>query len=145
MKSFRLDEDTCYTLEAIAEEFDASQADVIAIAVEWLCNSGAKEAIADMKYKNTYKGYRAFKEAACSDGEIRSKIRTSNHLGIAPMTRPALKPFQQYELDSFLGDFASEYDIEAIIEDATTLDYKSGKRYWKQNIDLNEICAEHEK
>lgn len=52
--------------------------------------------------------------------------------------------FQPYELDAFLGDHIGDYDIDGIIAEATELDYEDGNRYWKEEIDLNEICERHE-
>lgn len=50
--------------------------------------------------------------------------------------------FQQYELDAYLGDFAKDYDIGAIIDEATVI--VGGNRYWKSDVDLGEICERHE-
>ena len=54
------------------------------------------------------------------------------------------KPFERYELDVFLGDFANDFDIDAIIDEATEIDGR-GNRVWRDNIDLNEICARHDR
>lgn len=54
------------------------------------------------------------------------------------------KPFEQYELDAYLGDFADDFDIDAIIDEATEVDYRTGNRYWRDGIDLAEICARHD-
>lgn len=51
--------------------------------------------------------------------------------------------FEAYELDAFLGEFISEFDVDAIIDDATYI--KGGKRYWKNGIDINDICKKHER
>lgn len=51
-------------------------------------------------------------------------------------------PFEMYELEAFLGDFASDYDIAAIIDDATAIDYSNGNRYWL-GVDLAEVCEQH--
>lgn len=54
--------------------------------------------------------------------------------------------FQQYELDDLLGEFADDYDVDGIVEDATEMDYKTGNRYWVVNDDeLNAIIEAHEK
>lgn len=53
--------------------------------------------------------------------------------------------FEINELESYLGDFVEDYDIEAIIDEATEIDYSTGKRYWKNDIDLAEICERNEK
>ena len=53
--------------------------------------------------------------------------------------------FEQYELDAYLGEFAEDLDIEAIIDEATEIDYRTGNRYWKDGIDLAEICERNEK
>ena len=49
-----------------------------------------------------------------------------------------------YELEAFLGGYASDFDVNAIIEEATVVD-GSGNRYWKEGIDLNGICRRNER
>ncbi len=51
--------------------------------------------------------------------------------------------FQQYELDAYLGDFAGDFDVEAILDEATEVD-ADGNRFWKDGIDLAEICERHD-
>ena len=51
--------------------------------------------------------------------------------------------FQQYELDAYLGDFVNDFDVDAIIDEATNFD-PDGNRYWKDDIDLAEICQRHD-
>lgn len=60
------------------------------------------------------------------------------------MTTTTNNLFQQYELDAFLGEHKDSFDIEAIIDEATEIDYRTGDRYWAEGIDLAEICAKHE-
>ena len=48
--------------------------------------------------------------------------------------------FQEYQLDSFLGDSPDDYDIDAIIDEATYIDYQNGNRYWRDDMDLNDIA-----
>ena len=55
------------------------------------------------------------------------------------------KIYQDYELDAYLGEHAEDFDREAIIDEATEIDYRTGNRYWKEDIDLNEICQRHKK
>lgn len=57
---------------------------------------------------------------------------------------PKRKPFEDYELEAYLGDFISDYDYDSIVEDSTFIDYSTGNRYWKDGIDLAEICAKHD-
>lgn len=52
--------------------------------------------------------------------------------------------FEQYELDAFLGDHAGDYDVDAIVEEATYVDYSDGNRYWAEGIDLADVCARHD-
>lgn len=54
------------------------------------------------------------------------------------------KPFEQYELDAYLGDFADDFDVDAILDEATEVDPRTGNRYWKESIDLAEICRRHD-
>lgn len=51
--------------------------------------------------------------------------------------------FQQYELDAYLGDFVGDFDVKAILEESTEIG-PDGNRYWKNGIDLAEICARHD-
>lgn len=46
------------------------------------------------------------------------------------------------ELESFIGDCIEEYDIDAIVDVVTEIDYSSNKRYWKDisEAELFEIC-----
>ena len=53
--------------------------------------------------------------------------------------------FDYYELEAYLGEFACDYDIDAIIDDATVIDYETGNRFWKDDIDLASICEAHYK
>lgn len=45
--------------------------------------------------------------------------------------------FQRYELEAFLGDYVDDYDVDAIIEEVTAVNYKDGNRYW--TVDANEL------
>ena len=54
------------------------------------------------------------------------------------------KPFERHELDSYLGDFAEDFDVDAILEEATVVDPRTGNRYWREGIDLAEICQRHD-
>lgn len=47
--------------------------------------------------------------------------------------------FQMHELEAFLGE-PEDFDVEAIVEEATFIDYATGDRIWRADIDLNEIC-----
>ena len=38
------------------------------------------------------------------------------------------------ELAAYLGDFVDDYDIDAIVEEATEIDYSNGNRYWIEDI-----------
>ena len=51
--------------------------------------------------------------------------------------------FQQYELDAYLGDFADDFDVDAILEEATEIG-PDGNRYWREDIDLAAICEQHD-
>lgn len=53
--------------------------------------------------------------------------------------------FEMHELESYLGEFADDFDIDAILDDATVVNPYDGNRYWRVNIDLAEICRNHEK
>lgn len=53
--------------------------------------------------------------------------------------------FDYYELEAYLGEWTYQYDMDAIIDDATVVDYETGDRFWKDDIDLWEICEAHYK
>ena len=53
--------------------------------------------------------------------------------------------YQEYELEAYLGESIDDFDIEAIVDEATEIDYSDGNRYWKEGIDLAEICAKHDR
>lgn len=52
--------------------------------------------------------------------------------------------FQMYELEAYLGDYVEDFDVDAIIDEATEIDYSDGNRYWIEGIDLNEIAMRHD-
>ena len=52
--------------------------------------------------------------------------------------------FQMCQLEAYLGEYADDFDIDAIVEDATVVDYRTGNRYWRDDIDLNEIAQRHD-
>ena len=49
--------------------------------------------------------------------------------------------FEMYELEAFLGEFVSDFDVDAIIDDATYIE--DGNRFWIEGIDLDAICERH--
>lgn len=51
--------------------------------------------------------------------------------------------YQPYELESYLGDYIDDYDLDAIVNDATEIDYLTNDRYWIDDIDLAEIVDRH--
>jgi len=56
-----------------------------------------------------------------------------------------VRQFQQYELDALLGDSADDFDVDAIIADATRACH-DGNRYWvAEGDELNAIIAANEK
>lgn len=58
--------------------------------------------------------------------------------------RKTRKPFEMHELEAYLGDFADDFNVESILEEATEIDYRTGNRYWRDGIDLAEICQRHD-
>lgn len=56
---------------------------------------------------------------------------------------PDSRIFQQYELDAYLGDFSGDFDVDAILAEATEV-RPDGNRYWKEDVDLAEICERHD-
>ena len=53
--------------------------------------------------------------------------------------------YQEHELLAYLGDYADDFDLDAIRDEATEIDYRTGKTYWREGVDLNEIARKHEK
>lgn len=60
------------------------------------------------------------------------------------ITEDQEKLFEMDELESFLGENLLDFDIDAIIEEATYVNPRSGNRYWKPGIDLSEIALKHD-
>ena len=58
--------------------------------------------------------------------------------------RSQRRPFEMYELEAYLGDFAGDFDVDAIVDEATYVDPRTGNRYWREGVDLNEVCARHD-
>lgn len=52
--------------------------------------------------------------------------------------------FQYCGLESFLGEYIDDFDVAAIIEEATEIDPRTGNRYWLDDIDLAAIAARHD-
>ena len=52
--------------------------------------------------------------------------------------------YQEHELEAYLGENADDFDVEAIVDEATEIDYSTGNRVWKDGIDLAEICGRHD-
>lgn len=53
--------------------------------------------------------------------------------------------FQMHELEAFLGEYIDDFDIDAIIDEATETSNKDGNRYWKVDAgELAEIAAKHD-
>lgn len=52
--------------------------------------------------------------------------------------------YQRAELDAYLGDYSDDYDVDAIEAEATEYDPKTGRRTWRPNVDLWEVCERHE-
>lgn len=49
--------------------------------------------------------------------------------------------FEMYELEAFIGsENLDDFDIDAIVDEATEVDYRTGNRVWKEGIDLSDIC-----
>lgn len=55
-----------------------------------------------------------------------------------------MEMFTESGLEAFLGDFSDAFDVDAFIDEATEIDYRTGNRYWRDDVDLNEICARHD-
>lgn len=73
--------------------------------------------------------------------ECAQQYETDTHLAYAE----AVKQFEQCELDALLGDFKDDFDVDAIIEEATRV-CDDGNRYWTaEGEELNEIIRMCEK
>lgn len=49
-----------------------------------------------------------------------------------------------YELEAYLGENMGDFDIDAIIDESTFVNPRSGNRYWKPGVDLSEIALKHD-
>ena len=56
----------------------------------------------------------------------------------------ARRLYQRYELDAYLGDYVGDYDADAIEDEATEINPRTGIRYWREDIDLDAIAAAHD-
>lgn len=55
------------------------------------------------------------------------------------------EPYERYVLESYLGEYVDEFDVDAIEEEVTKFDFKTGKRIWRdEDIDLDEICQKYD-
>ena len=52
------------------------------------------------------------------------------------------EPYSRYELLAYLGECTSDYDVDAIEDEAT--EWHDCELYWRHGIDLWEICERHE-
>lgn len=54
--------------------------------------------------------------------------------------------YQRYELEAYLGDYADDYDVDAIEAEATEHDPRTGRTVWTPEAvrDLWSICERHE-
>jgi hypothetical protein len=46
---------------------------------------------------------------------------------------------------SYFGEFAEDFDLDAIFDEATEIDPRTGNRYWKDDVDFEEVVARHQK
>lgn len=56
--------------------------------------------------------------------------------------------YERHVLEAYLGEYAGEFDIDAIEAEATLVSYDTytmGRRYWRDDIDLDEIVRKHDK
>lgn len=54
------------------------------------------------------------------------------------------KLFEMYELEAYMGDYADDFDVEAIIDEATYVD-ANGNRRWRADVTIDEIVAKYDK
>lgn len=40
--------------------------------------------------------------------------------------------YQAHEIEALLGDYAGDYDIEALVDEITEVDYRTGNRYYTE-------------
>ena len=53
--------------------------------------------------------------------------------------------YQRHELEAYIGsENLGDFDIDAIEAEATEIDYRTGNRIWKEDVDLAEICGAHD-
>lgn len=73
-------------------------------------------------------------------------ITDDNGYPIPACILPEPTVFQLHVLEAYLGEYASHYDVDSIIAEATYCDYKRGVIYWVSDDSdfLGAICEKHE-
>lgn len=76
---------------------------------------------------------------------IEAESATETHLPYAE--RVERKAYQRAELEAFLGEYVDAYDVDAIEDEATEYDPKTGAQLWTPEAvsDLMSICERHER
>ena len=52
--------------------------------------------------------------------------------------------FEECNFIAYFGGYEDDFDLDAIRDEATEIDYRTGNRYWKDDIDFEEIVARHQ-
>lgn len=54
--------------------------------------------------------------------------------------------YHRYDLEALLGDFVDDYDVDAIEDEVTWMDYATMNRYWRDidEAEIVDIISKHE-
>lgn len=52
--------------------------------------------------------------------------------------------FEEQSFIAYFGGFEKDFDLDAIRDEATVMDPRTGNLYWRDDIDFEEIVARHD-
>lgn len=52
--------------------------------------------------------------------------------------------FEECHFISYFGGYEKDFDLDAIRDEATEMDPRTGTLYWREDIDFEEIVARHD-
>lgn len=87
-----------------------------------------------------------YETAADLARDLRSAYKSATETHLPYAERIERKAYQRAELEAFLGEYAGDYDVDAIEDEATETDPKTGAQLWTPEAvrDLMSICERHE-
>lgn len=133
-------------VEAIAERTHAAEA--IEDAREaWTGPDYYRIAYSDGGMDATNEGAVWYETAADLARDLRSAYESATDTHLPYAERIERPTYQRGELEAYLGEYANDYDIDAIEAEATEHDPKTGRTLWTPEAvrDLWTICERHER